>query len=128
MVSSESKSARKEPTTVFVGELSPAKNAGSEHCHANLEKINLSCRLDSHDGAFFFQTAAPVRSSTLKLHQQSLIPHGSHKVSRCFLTVASMYPRVSEFTMSLHIELSRMEKIPSCRDVVHHAIEGLASC
>ena len=29
-----------------------AQNVGSEHRHANLEKINLSCRLDVHDGAF----------------------------------------------------------------------------
>ena len=56
-----------------------AHNVGSEHCHANREKINLSCRRDLHDGAFF-QTAAAERLSTLKLFQQSLIPHCSHKV------------------------------------------------
>ena len=75
-----------------------------------------------------FQTAVAVRTPTRTLHQQSLIPHCSDK-EVTMLPNNNLIVCASEIAMSLHEgELSWMEKIQSCSDVVHHAIEDLSQC
>ena len=87
-----------------------------------------TCPADSIYMMVCFQTAPAMRTSTRTLHLQSLVPHCRYEVVTVLRNSnlnVSMCERNRNVTA---LEQSWTEKIPSCGDIVHLAIEDVAPC